>query len=111
MPELAYLRFINLVSAIRSILPSLDASEERLLNMVMTAWLQNNAVTVTYAMANTPDLSSATVHRKIQTLMSKEMLIIRLDETDGRFKYLEPTQKAIEYFERLSICMRQASTE
>ena len=111
MPEFAYLRFINMLSAIRSILPSLDTSEERLLNMVMLAWQQNNTVTVTQAMANTPDLSPATVHRKIQTLVSKERRIIRSDAEDARYKYLEPTRQAIDYFEKLSICMRQASAE
>lgn len=111
MQELVYLRFINLLSAIKAILPSLDTSEERLLNMVMLAWQQNNTVTVTQAMSGTPDLSSATVHRKIQTLVSKEMLVIRSDADDGRFKYLEPTRKAIEYFEKLSICMQQASAK
>jgi predicted transcriptional regulator len=108
MPELAYLRFLNLLDAMRGVLPRMDAPEQSLLHMVVAAWHQDKLLTVTQAMNSSKDLSPATVHRKIQTLQAKGLLEIVSDDKDSRFKYLSPTRKAIEYFEQLSICMRQA---
>jgi DNA-binding transcriptional ArsR family regulator len=107
---LAYLKFLNLVSAIRRIHPVLDPMEERLLNMVSAAWSAGHQVTVMEAMTTTTDASPATVHRRLKTLRNKGMLELQLDDTDNRVKYIVPTPKALSYFESLSQCMTQVHT-
>lgn len=105
---LAYLRFLNLVSAIRRIHPVLDPMEERLLNMVSAAWNAGQQVTVMEAMSNMSDASPATVHRRLKTLRSKGMLDLQVDDGDNRVKYIIPTPKALAYFDSLSQCMLKA---
>ena len=61
-----YLRFLNLVSAIRNLpaFPALDAMEERILNGLAATWATGTKVTVLEAMELTQDTSPTTVHRR-----------------------------------------------
>lgn len=105
---MVYLKFLNLVNAIRRIHPVLDPMEERLLNLVSAAWSAGKQVTVMEAMSNTADASPATIHRRLKTLRNKGMLELQVDESDNRVKYIVPTPKALAYFESLSQCLIEA---
>lgn len=107
--SLIYLKFLNLVSAIRDENLGLDPMEERLLNMVSAAWSAGRQVTVMEAMSSTADASPATVHRRLKTLRQKGMLELHMDETDNRIKYIVPTDKALAHFALLSRCMTDAN--
>jgi hypothetical protein len=106
----AYLRFLNLVEAIRSpALPPLDTTEERLLNVLGAAWHEGRRVTVLEAMQMLPDASSTTVHRRLNALRSKGLLANETDAQDSRVRYLVPTAAAMNYFEELGKCLTRAN--
>ena len=52
--------------------------------------------------------SPATLHARLKQLRDKEMINYVI-ETDGRKKYIEPTEVALKYFSQISDCMLQAS--
>lgn len=109
--SVSYLKFLHLVEAIRGLsdFPVLDAVEDRLLNLFATAWHQGKKLTVLEAMAISPDVSPTTVHRRLKTLRKKELITLTYDSVDNRIKYIEPTDKANQYFARLSQCLSQAA--
>jgi DNA-binding MarR family transcriptional regulator len=106
-----YLKFLNLVRAMddASTMPSLDATEERLLSQLANAWAADKRVTVLEAMNLESDVSSTTIHRRIKSLKKKGVISLEMDETDNRIKYVLPTQLASEYFAALSKCMVAAT--
>ena len=65
----AYLKFLNLVQALREMpsFPVIDATEERLLHQLETAWVAGKQVTVLEAMKLDAETSPATVHRRLKT--------------------------------------------
>lgn len=104
----AYLRFLNLASAIRG-LPTLDAVEERVLNGLAATWATGAKVTVLEAMELTADSSPTTVHRRLKSLRQKGLIELREDEADSRVKYVEPTEAAQTYFAKLGQCLDKAA--
>jgi len=103
-----YLKFVNLVSAIRE-LPALDAMEERVLTGLAIAWSKGERVPVLHAMALAPDTSPTTVHRRLKSLRQKGLIELREDENDSRIKYVLPTSAAEDYFARLGKCLSAAA--
>lgn len=105
-----YFKFLNLLKAVQDLssFPSLDALEERLLNTLAAAWHTNRRITVVDAMGILPDTSTATVYRRLKTLRKKGLLMIQLDETDQRVKYVLPTEAATDYFGQLADCLVKA---
>ena len=106
-----YLKFLNLVRAMddASTIPSLDATEERLLTQLANAWAVDKRVTVLEAMNLDAEVSSTTIHRRIKSLKKKGVISLETDETDNRVKYILPTPLATEYFAALSRCMIAAA--
>lgn len=105
----AYLRFLNLVESVRGpAFPQLDITEERLLNTLGAAWHAGKRVTVTEAMSMLPDASTATVHRRLNSLREKGLLSTEHDGDDSRIKYLVPSRAALDYFAELGRCFSQA---
>ncbi len=105
----AYLRFLNLVEAVRGpAFPQLDTTEERLLNTLGAAWHTGKRVTVTEAMSMLPDASTATVHRRLNSLREKGLLNTEQDGDDSRIKYLVPSSAALDYFAEIGRCFSQA---
>ncbi|MBB3180994.1 winged helix-turn-helix domain-containing protein [Variovorax sp. Sphag1AA] len=103
-----YLKFVNLVSAIRG-LPALDAVEERVLTGLAVAWSKGERVPVLQAMELAPDSSPTTVHRRLKSLREKGLIELREDERDSRIKYVLPTSAAEDYFARLGKCLSTAA--
>lgn len=108
-----YLRFLNLVSAVRALpsFPSLDAVEERVLNGLAAIWASGAKVTVLEAMRLTPDASPSTVHRRLKQLQDKGLIELRADSTDNRVRFIEPTAAANAWFARLGQCLNLAARD
>lgn len=105
-----YLRFINLMQAIRELptYPQIDPVEERLLNMFAVCWLKEQKLTVLEAMNMSPDVSPTTVHRRLKSLRSKGFIALSTDEIDTRIKYIVPTKQTNQYFATLGKCLDDA---
>ena len=108
---MAYLRLLNLVSAIQRRQPALDPIEERLLNRMAAAWHRGDKVTVTEAMGDQPDLAPATVHRRLKRLREKGLITLTADEADHRVRHIEPTPAALRYFAELDACLAKLRTD
>lgn len=108
--SLTYLKFLNLVQAIRElpIFPSMDPVEERLFNMFANAWHIGRRISILEAMRLLPDISSTTAHRRLKTLRSKGWIAFMPDEFDGRIKYVVPTDLAQRYFIQMGQCVDKA---
>ncbi len=105
-----YLKFLNLVQAIRELptFPPMDAVEERLLNMFAAVWHTGRQITVLQAMELLPDVSPSTIHRRLKTLRQKNMIELNADATDSRIKYVVPSTLADQYFTRMGECLDKA---
>ncbi len=107
-PCAAYLRFLNLLEALRGDpqTPHLETSERVLLEMLTLRWHSGRRVTVLEAMnSGVGGMSPSTVHRRIKSLKAAGMLQAVHDGTDSRTKYLIPTEAALAYFERMGDCL------
>lgn len=107
----AYIRFLNLVNAISELdnSPKLDYAEQKILHILAINWSRNVDVSVLDCMKLFDELSSATVHRRIQSLLKKNLIKLVLSKEDKRIKTIHPTQKTIVYFENLENCLSIAS--
>jgi DNA-binding transcriptional ArsR family regulator len=100
----AYLKFLSLVQALRDTptFPVIDATEERLLQQLATAWAAGKQVTVLEAMQMETDTSPATIHRRLKSLRKKGIIELAVDEADNRVKYVKPTALAADYFAQIN---------
>ena len=107
----AYLKFLNLVQALKAIptFPAMDATEERLLHQLASAWNTGKQITVLEAMQLETDSSPTTIHRRLKSLRKKGIIELATDEIDNRVKYVFPTPLATEYFVQLSEALIKAS--
>lgn len=105
-----YLRFLNLMQAIRELptFPNVDPVEERLLNALASIWHGGGRVTVLEAMALPVDVSPTTLHRRLKSLRAKGLLALETDSADTRIKYVVPTDRTNEYFSTLGRCLNEA---
>ena len=106
----SYLRFLNLIQAIRKIptYPTLDPVEERLLNQLAVTWLQGKKISVLEAMTLSTEISATTAHRRLKTLLKKGMIALVADQTDSRIKYVMQTDLSTDYFASLGRAFEQA---
>ncbi len=105
-----YLRFLNLVQAIREIptFPLMDPVEERLLSLLAAAWHVEKKISVLEAMGLTNEISATTAHRRLKSLRKKGMIALDTDETDTRVKHVVPTALAKQYFMTLGQALDKA---
>ena len=108
--SLTYLRFLNLVQAIKQIptFPSMDPVEERLLSMLGVSWHNGKKISVLEAMGLSTEISATTAHRRLKTLRKKGMIDLDIDKIDSRVKYVVPTPLAEQYFLTLGQAIDQA---
>ena len=109
-PSDVYLRFLQLVEAIRGLpsLPALDPLEERILGLVARAGEQAERLSVRDMMAKEQLGAPATIHTRLKSMRAKGWIMLS-DTEDSRRKQIELTQGAMNYFEKLSKCMVQAT--
>ena len=105
-----YLRFLNLVQAIREIptFPAMGPVEERLLTMLAGVWHLEKKISVLEAMSLTNEISATTAHRRLKTLRKKGMIDLDTDQSDSRVKYVVPTALAKQYFTTLGQALDKA---
>jgi hypothetical protein len=108
--SLTYLRFLNLVQAIRQIptFPTMDPVEERLLSMLGVNWHNGKKVSVLEAMGLSTEISATTAHRRLKTLRKKGLIELDTDKIDSRVKYVVPTALAEQYFVTLGQAIDKA---
>jgi DNA-binding MarR family transcriptional regulator len=108
--SLTYLRFLNLVQAIKQIptFPAMDPVEERLLEMLGVNWHHGKKVRVLEAMGLSTEISATTAHRLLKTLRKKGMIDLDTDNVDNRVKYVVPTALAEQYFVTLGQAIDKA---
>ena len=108
--SLAYLKFLNLIQAIKEMpaFGSIDPVEERLLNMLAGVWHAGKKITVLEAMNLSPDISTTTAHRRLKTLRSKGLIALNTDDIDNRVKYVVGTALSEKYFASLGQAMARA---
>lgn len=106
-----YLKFLNLVQAVRSqpTFPAIDPVEEKLLNLFAAAWHVGTPLTVLEAMGTLSDISPSTVHRRLTSLRKKGLIDLRNDTRDSRIKYIVSTDAANDYFAQLGKCLDRAN--
>ena len=107
-----YFRFLNLVRSVEELpsFPKLDATEMELLNEVASRWKKGERLLVSDAIAKREIGSPATLHARLKQLRDKDMVTYVI-ETDGRKKYIEPTENALKYFSQISSCMLEATAK
>ena len=105
----AYLRFLNLTKSIEALpaAPSLDLIEREVLSAL--ALNKNQPILIADAISLKEIASQATLHGRLKQLKKKGMVKIVPDSSDGRRKYIEPTQKACNYFDQMAKCIIKAA--
>ena len=108
--SLCYLKFLNLIEAIREIptFPAMDPVEERLLNLLAATWHVGRRVSVLEAMGLSSEISATTAHRRLKTLRGKGMIALDADKSDTRIKYVVATELANSYFATLGQALNKA---
>ena len=108
--SLCYLKFLNLIEAIRDspAFPALDPVEERLLNLLAATWHIGKRVSVLEAMGLSSEISATTAHRRLKTMRSKGMIALDADKSDTRIKYVVPTELTNAYFATLGQALNKA---
>lgn len=89
-------------------LPVLDSVEERLLNVFAAAWQTKTDIPVSTAAQMISDTSERTVYRRLKTLESKGLIAFEADEQDQRIRYIVPTARTDDYFDKLGRCIERA---
>ncbi|MDI9331528.1 MAG: hypothetical protein QM527_09505 [Alphaproteobacteria bacterium] len=104
-----YLRFLNVLRAMEadSGMPEMDLECRRLLEEVAVGQLNDQALTVTEAMALSTIASPATLHRKLDTLMGLGLIEHHFEGDNRRTKYVVCTDKTMKYFERAGRAMQR----
>ena len=107
----AYLRFLNLTKSIEALpaAPSLDLIEREVLSALALRWNKNQPTLIADAISLKEIASQATLHGRLKQLKKKGMVKIVPDSSDGRRKYIEPTQKACNYFDQMAKCIIKAA--
>lgn len=105
-----YIKFLQLKQTLDSkqkhISPDLKC--EKLLKQVAIRFIQQDALTVTQAMALESIASPATLHRKISELIKTGWIKIVFVGVNKRTKYLVPTTQMNHYYQNLSKIMIKA---
>ncbi len=105
--------YINFLQQVKQVHASnefikLSPIEERLLNILATAWAADQKITVLRAIQSDPEVSQSTSHRLLKGLRVKKFISLVLDEDDNRIKYVEPTKSVNDYLAALGKCVDRA---
>ncbi len=111
MPDNAFFRFVHLMHAVRELpgMPRIDPIEERMLHALIEMWREDSAPSVLQAMQLDFGVSPTTAHRRLKTLRTKGLIELRPQPGDSRSKLVVPTALAMDYFNRLSDCVGEAT--
>jgi len=105
-----YIRFLNLLDSLDRINPGkkLDSTEEQLLNHISLTASQGKDLLVGDLISLSVLGSQATLHGRIKSLVAMGYVKLVEDRSDGRRKFVIPTEKAVKHYEYLSACLEKA---
>jgi hypothetical protein len=105
-----YFKFLHLAQAVQDLpgVPKLEAAEERLLELLASAWYAGRTYTVGEAMSLSTAGAPATIHRRLVRLREKGLIRLEESTTDLRAKSVVPTDEALDYFRKLAGCFDRA---
>lgn len=110
--KLAYMHFLHLANALDiPTIPSIDAVEERILQLCAGYWFNDISILVTDFAKMLPGVSERTVHRRLKSLVDKGMLCLEKDNRDKRVKHIRPTKLSEKYFVKLNEVMLKTIEE
>ena len=103
MTDNVYLRFLELTQTLENQghLSGVDPTAGKLLEAIAVACSQNKALNVSDVMALKSIASPATLHRKIEDLVTAGYVEYRFLGHDRRVKFLYTTEAANRYFENM----------
>ena len=109
--EPLHIRLLNLLSAIRDLSPFdvMTAEEEELLRDLIVRWHAAENITVTEIMRSLAGVSEATAYRRVIALRDKGLVHLRVEASDRRVKFVEPTKLAEDYAERINQALAQVT--
>ena len=102
-----YLKFLSLHQAVREMshFSTIDPVEDHLLRMLANVWHQEKQITVLEAMHLSENISPTTLHRRLMSLRSKDLISLQVSKSDNRVKYVIPTNLTQTYFAALGSAM------
>jgi DNA-binding MarR family transcriptional regulator len=108
----SYLRFLNCINAMdaKTSAKKLDAIETQLLDQVILGYTQNREILVGDLLALSHIGSQATLHGRIKKLDRLGYIKLVTDSIDQRRKWVQPANKAIRYYEKLSQLLELAAS-
>jgi DNA-binding transcriptional ArsR family regulator len=109
----AYLKLLNLISAIRELSPlqNLSADEEKILSDLAVRWHFSEKVTVGEMMQDSERVSPSTMYRRLIALRDKGLVSLPADKADRRIKFVIPTNAAKNYIKKLDEGMKNLMKE
>lgn len=109
----AYIRLLNLLSAIRELSPlqDLTAEEEKLLGQLTIRWHETDQLTVGEMMGDADLVSSSTVYRRLLCLRDKGFIDLPTDIKDKRVRLVLPATLAKKYMKQLDQCVLKLFNE
>ncbi len=102
--EPLHIRFLNLLGAIRGLSPFdvMTAEDDQLLRNLLIRWYSTKDISVGEIMSGMTEVSAATAYRRIMSLRDKGLIKLRVDQTDKRVKFVDPTDLALDYRDRIN---------
>lgn len=103
MPDPKFVRLLNLLNAIRGLSPfdQLTADESQLLEDLVVRWHRSRQLAVSDIMADGRHGSQSTAYRRVMALKNKGLIDLRIDQHDQRVKFIDPTDLARDYMQRI----------
>ena len=115
MPQDAPLlvKVLNLLNGIREFAPfdRLSAHEDELLRSLIVYWHSNGELTVSEIMKTFGSKSQSTTYRRVMALRDKGMINLRVDKSDRRVKFVEPTALAHDYVQHIDGALTSLLTQ
>lgn len=99
--EFEYLDFVNERDQI-SLRYEVDAKSCAILRIILQAYVNDEPIAVSNVLVLRHIASPVTLHQGIKYLINKKLIATKSDPTDGRIKFLLPTDKAIKLYRELS---------
>jgi predicted transcriptional regulator len=101
------IKYIKLIKATETLrqsddFKSIDFIEDKLLQNILINWYSGSPLTIAETLEAVKEISNSTLNRRLKNLRKIGMISHVADDIDNRIKYVYPTERCIEYFNRIS---------